>query len=206
MLTAIQRADRLRGIDAGRLEQRGGEVGEHDRRVARAAGRDDAGPTNEQRFAQATFVEVALAGAKRPVVRRGSARKFQDVQPAVVARENENRPIGQAERFDLRHQPPNGIVERFDHRGIGGVERVLMLLDQFRGGGQRNVWVVMRHITEERPVAMVFDEFLRGGGDREFRFAAARQCRLRIGRGRHGHVKALLLGPEAGAAEMPLAE
>ena len=53
---------------------------------------------------------------------------------------------------------------------------------------------------------MVFDEFLRRGGDREFPFAAARQCRLRIGKGRHGHVKALLLGPEAGAAEMPLAE
>ncbi len=206
MLDAIQRPDRFRGIDPCRFEQRGGEVGEQDGRVAGAAGRNDAGPTNEQRFAQAAFVEVALARAKRPVVRCGGARKFKDVQPAVVARENENRPVRQAERFDLRHQPPNGIVQRFDHCGIGWVERVLVLLDHFRGGGQRNVRVIMRHITEERSVAMVFDEFLGSGRDREFRFAAARQCRLRIGKGRHGHVKALVLGFEAGAAEMPFAE
>ena len=79
----------------------------------------------------ASFVEKTLAGAIRAVVRCRRERRFQDVQPAVVRREDDDRILRQAQGVELRQDPAHAIVERFDHRGIGRIERVLVLGDQF---------------------------------------------------------------------------
>src|SRR3954466_4850985 len=82
----------------------------------------------------------------------------------------------------------------------------MILRDQFWRGGEWNVRVVMRHITEERPVAIALNEFLGSRGDSEFSLAAGLKGRQVCRRGQERNVKALLFRPEAGAAEVPLSE
>src|SRR4051812_27845648 len=94
------------------------------------------------------------------------------MQPTVVAGENEDCAISQPERIDLFYEPPDSLVECFDHRGVSGIESFRVLLNRFWCRGEWNVRAVVRHKAEERSVAIVFDEFFGRCGDCEFSFTS----------------------------------
>src|SRR5262245_44387056 len=55
--------------------------------ASRRAGLRLAGPADDQRHAEAAFVEVAFAFAQRRVNRGWRVRTFEDTQPAIIAGE-----------------------------------------------------------------------------------------------------------------------
>ena len=82
---AIDGSDAFAGFDSSRIEDCRKDIEQRYGRVDRSALGDLTGPSDNQRDAQATFVEVAFAGPMRTVVGRWSWVPFGDMQPAVVA-------------------------------------------------------------------------------------------------------------------------
>src|SRR4029453_1219807 len=83
------------------------------------------------------------------------------MQPAVVAREDDDRPVAKTGRIQMREQAADAVVERLYGCRICRIERFAVRLDG-RGprGTKRDVRVVVREVEKERAVAVGIDEAL----------------------------------------------
>ena len=81
------------------------------------------GSADDHRHAQPAFIEVAFAGAERRVVRHARMRSLGHVEAAVVAREDDDRPVAQTGGIEVQQQAADNVVERLNR---GGIARVRM--------------------------------------------------------------------------------
>ena len=163
-----------RGGRARQIEERRQPVGVHHRGVDDAS-RRDARAADDERHAQAAFVEVALAGAERRVVGHARVRPFRHVQAAVVAGEDDDGALAQAGGVEMGEQAADAVVERLQRRGIRGFEGAGIGGHQRRPRRQeRDVRVVVGEVEEERALAVRVDEALRLRSS-----GRTRPCRLR---------------------------
>ena len=94
------------------------EVGAHHRNCAGRAGPGDAGPLDDERLADSSFINPALAASQGEV---GSRRSFRGGETAVVRGEANDDLVFETQFLDFLHNLANGLVHCFHHRGIDGV-------------------------------------------------------------------------------------
>ena len=147
-------------------------LGDRDREVRRPGRRgldprrDPARPPGDQGDPDAPLVDPALPHAQGRVVRRRRVRPLAGGQAAVVAGEDDQRPIGDPRPFDGRDHPADGVVQALEHRRV---DRVLLpavrgpvplrvLRDRLGPGDHRRVDRVVRQVEEERGGLVPLDE------------------------------------------------
>jgi hypothetical protein len=109
--------ERVGGWSTREIEQRGQPVGiDHRRPDHDVAG--EAWTADDERDAKAAFIKVALAGAKRRVVRHPRVWTLRHVQSAVVAGEDDDRPLAETTGIEVREQPADAVIQRLNGRGI----------------------------------------------------------------------------------------
>ena len=119
------------------------------------------------RHADAAFVEHSFAALERRIVGdavTAEAGGFVTADAAIVARENDERVIGEIQFVERRDYAADTFVDARDHRGVRGI---FMPADWWLGfelGDQillclmRGVHAEVRQIQEERFVLVAFDE------------------------------------------------
>ena len=89
---------------------------------------------------------------------------------------------------------------------VGRVEGVAVLLDQLGLRPERDVGRVVRQVQEKRPALVIVQELDGATGQLVLALAPLGLGRRRVGPAGVDHVEAVLVGAEAGAAEVPLAD
>ena len=136
-------------------------------------------------------------------MRHTRVRSLGHVEAAVVAREDDDRPIAQTRGIDVLKQPADRVVERLNRGGIAGLEGVTVGVDDLRLRRVRNVRIVVGKIEEERPFAVRVDEALRLPRQVVLPFSAFGVARLRRGLTGVIDVEPLLARSVAGFAQVP---
>ena len=127
-----------------------------DRRNERLAGRTGlhlSGPDHDQVLASAALVDRRLAVAQGEVAGHWRAFDFLPGDAAVIAGEEDDRVVGQAQLVDGVQHPPHAGVHRLDHGShdrvalrVGRVGLLGVLLTQFR------LVAVVRRMDRKHPV------------------------------------------------------
>ena len=195
----------LRRRHLGQRADRGDEVAQHDG-FGNHAGGETSGVADDQRRAQAAFVEVTFARAGGRVVGRGAFFQLGDVHAAVIRGEDHHRVLGEAMLVEGLEHAAAGGVERFDERGVGRVEGLRVGRDALGRRGERDVRVVEGEVEQEG-LGLVLRDELRGEV-RLTEFALAALGRFRAGVRAAGEVlvEAMVGRLMALAAEVPLAD
>ena len=89
--------------------------------VTDAARLGDAGPADQQRFADTAFVEIAFALAQRRVDRRWRVWPLDNAQAAVIRREHHERVVGEFQLVELGEHTANAVIEAFNHGSVDGI-------------------------------------------------------------------------------------
>ena len=110
-----------RGI---RLAEGIGEGGEEilrgDLRGAFGAGPGAAGPADDERHAQSTFVKGAFAGAERDVARGRAVAGLcgREIHAAIIAGEDDHGATGEFQVVKLAQHAADVFIEAGEHRGV----------------------------------------------------------------------------------------
>ncbi len=161
--------DPLRGRESHEIGEGRHDVPEREHLVADLAGGDPPRPARDEGHADASLVDVAFSSAQRPVaVEELDGRRHALVGP-VVAREDHQGVLVEAQLADPRDEPSDVPVQAGDHRrvvlrdlgpvtvGVGRVARNDVVL----GGVLRVVREVregVAEIQEERTLPVLLDE------------------------------------------------
>ena len=155
---AVFRAAR-RPADAQDVGQRREHVDQADHLLAHGAGGHVAGPADEERLAEAPFVDAVLAGPQWSVNGQASLDGAGDVaavgigDAAVVAGEHDERVVGDLQPIERVEQLAHAPVELLDKVAVGPVAAGV----EPRVGGNRPVHRVGGEVDEERLLAVGLD-------------------------------------------------
>ena len=146
----------VRDLEDGRVMVHG-----DDRCMADRSFRCNARPAHNQRNADSTFVQRALARPQRRII--GYHRVPPDV-PAVIGRKDYNRAIGEAGLIQMVQHSPHIVVEVLKHSGVCGITMFVLRLQLalevvFECGRRldRRVHRMVPEVQEEGPVLDAVD-------------------------------------------------